>query len=136
MSHVWLQARGAHKELIKVSGLWTLQLLLPQTQTYKQSLPGLMSLRALKWFLTLCCRLLDSFCETTQSHLPAYFSFTGLSGLAEAPGVAGRPPGREIRCVGPPASRQTDPTVWKLVPGGQHQDFLVRDHFIIINMHL
>lgn len=105
------------------------------TQTYKQSLPGLTSVRALNWFVTLCCRLLAvSVRPHSHINLCMFYSFliTGFSGLAEAPGVAGRPPRREIRRVGPPASRQANPTVWKLIPGGQHQDFLVRDLISII----
>lgn len=44
----------------------------------------------------------------------------GFGGLAEAPGMAGGPPQREIWCVGTPTSWQTYQTVWKPHHGGHH----------------
>lgn len=61
---------------------------------------------------------------------------SGFGGLAEAPGMAGRPPRREIRCLGSPASRQTNQTFWKPLPGGQHQDFLVRQEAVCFSLIL
>lgn len=58
---------------------------------------------------------------------------TGFGGLAETSRMAGRPPQREIWCVGSPASRQTNQTVWKPLPGGQYQDFLVRQETLCLS---
>lgn len=51
----------------------------------------------------------------------------GPGGLAEAPGLAGGQPGREIRDLGAPACGSAHSPVWERVHGGQHQDILVRE---------
>lgn len=56
-----------------------------------------------------------------------FLCFPGFGGLAEAPGVAGGSPGREIRRVGSSASRQTHQVVRQPLHGGGDQNFLVRN---------
>lgn len=57
---------------------------------------------------------------------PSAPSPKGFGGLAEAPGLASGTSWREVRRLGPPASRQAHQTVWKPPHGGRYQDLLVR----------
>lgn len=64
-------------------------------------------------------------CAGMNPKYPLTLSLAGPGGLAEAPAVAGGPPGREVRRVGAPASDQAHPPLPVRLGRVPHQDCLV-----------